>query len=361
MRNIDVVVDLQFGSCGKGLLAGWLAMRKPYDTIITAWAPNAGHTYIDRDGNVYVLRALPNGVVSNSVKRIMIGPGSVIDPDLFKEELFMLTKANLLRDKEIYIHPHACVVLPEHKEQEKSMVKIGSTMKGVGAAMIQKIRRDPDNLNTVAHYLLNDRVFQAYTVSTHRWNMMLEEEVEYALIEGAQGFSLSINHGFYPYTTSRDCTVAQLLVDCGIPYGVSKNCHIHSIGVARTYPIRVANRYDENKKQIGWSGPCYWDQRELDWSDIGVAPELTTVTKLPRRVFTWSKYQIQNAIRQNGVQSVFINFCNYVKDPSYVGEMESHIHEVGARIGWWGFGPTDRDVLTLRSDVVAWYARKEAA
>ena len=85
-------------------------------------------------------------------------------------------------------------------------------------------------------------------------------------------------------------------------------------------------------------------------------PELTTVTKLPRRVFTWSKYQIQRAISENNVKSVFLNFCNYIKDPSVLGQMENDIREAGARVAWWGFGPRDSDVLTNRADVVRKYS-----
>ncbi len=46
--KVDLVVDLQFGSTGKGLLCGYLSESDDYDTVITANMPNAGHTYIDK-------------------------------------------------------------------------------------------------------------------------------------------------------------------------------------------------------------------------------------------------------------------------------------------------------------------------
>ena len=45
MEAMDIVIDLQYGSTGKGLIVGFLAEEHKYDTVVTAWAPNAGHTY----------------------------------------------------------------------------------------------------------------------------------------------------------------------------------------------------------------------------------------------------------------------------------------------------------------------------
>ena len=50
-----MILDLQFGSTGKGLLAGFLAKSRQPDVVITAWGPNAGHTYIDENRRVFRL------------------------------------------------------------------------------------------------------------------------------------------------------------------------------------------------------------------------------------------------------------------------------------------------------------------
>ena len=79
MKNVHFIVDMQFGSCGKGLFAGFLAHKVQPDTIVTAWAPNAGHTFRDDKAGINMVNiALPNGIVAPSVKRVMFGPGSVI-------------------------------------------------------------------------------------------------------------------------------------------------------------------------------------------------------------------------------------------------------------------------------------------
>ncbi|WP_369676595.1 adenylosuccinate synthetase, partial [Enterococcus faecium] len=72
-------------------------------------------------------------------------------------------------------------------------------------------------------------------------------------IEGAQGYSLSIYNGFYPYTTSRDITPHQVLADTNMPFGL----YVEVYGTMRTFPISVANRYNEAGEMIGTSGGCY--------------------------------------------------------------------------------------------------------
>ena len=144
-RVIDMVIDLQYGSTGKGLLAGWLAEKYSYDTVMTAWAPNAGHTFIDAFGRKYIHMMLANGIVSPGLKRVMIGPGSILNLDQLLKEITAcsdILEPNLIS---IYIHPHAAVVTQEDLDEEaRTMTAIGSTKKGIGAAAMNKIRRNPE-------------------------------------------------------------------------------------------------------------------------------------------------------------------------------------------------------------------------
>lgn len=314
MKIARAVVDLQYGSCGKGLLAGYLAKKHNPDTIVTAWSPNAGHTFIDSDGTKYVNTALPNGIVSKNLKRILIGPGSVINPEQFYDE--MMRYQHLLDGVDIMIHEAAAVVTQEHRDAEAAYAfGIGSTMKGVGEAVISKIRRPVDK-RVIARDALMGTPLEGLVVDnlTYITELDIGREI---LIEGAQGFSLSINQGFYPYCTSRECTIHQLLSDCSIP----RTGNLLVYGACRTYPIRVANRFKDGV-QVGTSGPCYADQREIEWKQLGMEPELTTVTQLPRRIFTWSHQQMYEALRMNRCDYVFLNFTNYIglgEDPNGMG------------------------------------------
>lgn len=341
-RKVNLIIDLQFGSTGKGLIAGYLAERDQPDTLVTAWAANAGHTYIDAHGRKYVHTMLANGIVSPNLSQILIGPGSVIDMDNLHHEI--LQNRDKIGNARIMVHANAAIIEQRHRDEEAGpMTKIGSTKKGCGAAAIQRIRRNPDDMNTAAALMQAHPVSKfVKVVSPREYNSALDQG-EVIQVEGAQGYSLSMYHGFYPYCTSRDVSTAQVMADCGIPTGRSW-ADINVIGTARTYPIRVANRFDEKGAQVGYSGPSYPDQLETSFEALGQATELTTVTKLPRRIFTFSPMQIRDAIRQNGVDEVFLNFGNYCGNLQHLNDICDHIYRAGAPVRYIGMGPTVSDV-----------------
>lgn len=349
-HKVDLVMDFQYGSTGKGLIAGYLAKREAYDTVLCAFATNAGHTYIDKSEGIHVMtQQLPTAaVVSKTVKTILLGPGSLIHEQTLLNEIRQ--NADRLEGKRLMIHPMAAVVEDYHAEQELAdgMTKIGSTTKGVGAAMIERIKRNPDYPN-VARSRFTVLGLAQYVVTAREYDAALRE-AENVLIEGAQGFGLSLYHGEYPYTTSRDVTPMQIMADCGVPF--SWVPHVQVVGSCRTYPIRVNNR-------DGSSGPCYPDQQELDWSffaDRGVVPELTTVTKLKRRIFTFSPQQIRDAMFHCGAYwntRIFLNFGNYCESVDELDKIIAEIetpHEMNwnpPKVEWVGFGPDDSDVTPV--------------
>jgi adenylosuccinate synthase len=346
-KNVTVICDLQFGSTGKGLIAGYLAKKEKPDVVVTAWSANAGHTYIDGDGREFVHCMLANGVVSPNLKYVLIGPDSQLCLKTLERELQQC--ADLLVGVEVLIHPHACVISPKHVEEEAGpMTKIGSTKKGCGAAVIDKIRRNPEDNPTMRNYFgAFGECFSGYRVCTPEEYNRVIDQAERIQVEGAQGYSLGINSGFYPYVTSRECTPQQIMSDCLIP--LKKLGRV--VGCARTFPIRVANRFDEEGNMVGYSGPCYPDQKEMSWKDVGQAPEFTTVTKLQRRVFTFSKQQMRDAIRACGVDEIFLNFCNYLRPTNNIYDEGSEVDDLidiinfigqdigGAKVRYLGYGP----------------------
>jgi adenylosuccinate synthase len=341
MKKAILVCDLQFGSTGKGLIAGYLAEKEKPDVVVTAWGANAGHTYINAHGEKFVHTMLANGIVSPNLKYVLIGPGSQLNiPNLMKE---IDACREVIKDAKILVHENACVIQPWHEaEENQTMTAIGSTKKGCGAAIRDKIQRDPDTPAVIKQYNGDDIWGDYFEVVPHADYLQVMENAKKILVEGAQGYSLGINSGMYPYVTSRECTTAQILSDTLLPFKYLN----HVIGSMRTFPIRVANRYDENGKEIGNSGPCYSDQYEIDWGDIGQKPELTTVTKLPRRVFVFSMEQIKQACLASGVDMIFLNFVNYLKDADLVNDMMYKIEkETGVPVNFIGSGPTFNDVV----------------
>lgn len=353
MTKAYMILDLQYGSTGKGLLAGYLAKTRQPDVLVTAWGPNAGHTYIDENGREFIHRMLANGIVSPKLKTVLIGPGSVLDLDVLMQEI--TSCGDLLVGKEIIIHPTAVVVTQAHRDIEARNVKIGSTMKGTGAAVISRIERDPENspvaMDAIPYEWLDEIAQMGIGISMN--DEHYDDAIRHAeliQIEGAQGYSLSIYHGFYPYCTSRDVTPAQVMADTAMPFSIIPEVY----GTLRTFPIRVANRFDADGVMIGTSGPVYHDQKELDWADVGLEPELTTVTKLPRRIFTFSMLQTKEACFRCGPTKIFLNFANYLEKKD-VSLLINQIHMAllldnsEAEIAWVGVGPNHEHVLTTKA------------
>jgi adenylosuccinate synthase len=332
------IIDLQFGSTGKGLIAGILAKKWDATHAVTAWGPNAGHTFIHADGTKEVRTMLANATAHKGLKMVMIGPGSVIDvPALLRE----MDEAGWSTDR-LIIHDHACILQPRHAEAEAAFVRIGSTMKGTGRAAIERMERDPDT-KIIARDALDGPLRSCLrTPLQYMTELASAERVQ---IEGAQGFGLSLYHGEWPHCTSRDVSTHQTMADCGMPFGRAP----HVVGCVRTYPIRVSNRVTPDGS-VHSSGPGYGDQIETSFAEIGQEQEVTTVTKLPRRIFEWSDAQFLHAAKQNGVQDVFLNFVNYLEDGS-IKKMArlGHIRRVvGDLLMAEGRGPREDQVEFMR-------------
>lgn len=354
LHNSTIICDLQFGSTGKGLMAGYLAMVEQPDVVVHAFGPNSGHTYIDQNNRVFIHRMLANGIVSPRLKYHLIGPGAVIDLDVLIKEIECAGDVLAVNRVEVIIHPHACIVHPRHVAKEiNTMTGIGSTKKGTGAALIEKLERDPLKGDIIAGAITTpiERKAAEYGVPLRVGTVAEYDQIidgaSHIQIEGAQGYSLGLNSGFYPYVTSRECTPAQIASDCLVP--LPKIGRI--VGCLRTYPIRVSNRYNAEGEMIGWSGPCYADQQEITFTSIGQPIELTTVTKLPRRVFTFSEQQASQAIRQTCPTDVVLGFANYCT-LERVDQLIGIINAIGkshngSRVTFATYGATVRDVMDL--------------
>lgn len=293
------VVDGQYGSTGKGLASSVLAeaVGHKVNVVVSNAGPNSGHTSYGPKGEKVVLCQLPTMAVAQRLFNpddtspdVCMTAGAIIDPDRFTQEVTQwLGTRNPGRDGIIYVNPTAAVVSDAAKKFESDLIqKIGSTGKGTGGALAMKVlRMDGATANSVA---LPAMVYPR-----------MVNPRETAFMEVSQGFSLSLNaSGFYPYTTSRDCTVMQGMADAGIHPSLYQGCMM----VVRTFPIRVA----------GNSGPCYPDQKETSWEELEQVPEITTVTKKVRRVFTWSDIQFRHALFYNRPCSLFINFIQYLPE-----------------------------------------------
>jgi adenylosuccinate synthase len=327
-----VLVDGQFGSTGKGLMAGWLAEYgvDKITHVTTNQGPNSGHTAYWNPRPDYataleladkiMTQQLP--VASVFMRRqqrqplTLLNAGAVIDDKILDAECkkYGFNASNLL------IHPNAAMITEDNKTLDKITVgAIAGTGKGVGPAIAAKALRHGDQLAYSTYRPMLPAGFR----TDRGWDNFWDWGSDVVFVETAQGFSLGVNSSrFYPNVTSRECTVAQACADARIPVQMVKGV----IACFRTYPIRVGDT--ENT-----SGGCYEDQMETTWEAIGQTPEITTVTKRVRRVFTWSRIQFREAVAANRPDVIFLNFCNYMSASMLDALVDNIIEDYGDILG----------------------------
>jgi adenylosuccinate synthase len=339
-NGVHVIVDGQYGSTGKGLFASYIAANAhaagiPFHGVLSNAGPNSGHTFY-HEGEKHVLKQLPTfavkmSLLGQSVPAILTA-GAIIDPAILKKE------AELYPNVPIYVHPNAAVITAADKaaEKEGSIAAVAGTRSGTGAALANKILREP---NAIASALFRDLAKEGFYLPD---NVAITDYPVFPdsyryFMEVSQGFSLGVHSMFYPKVTSRECTVMQGIADARIaPMFVTR-----TYLVARTYPIRVGNVDGLS------SGDYYQDQEETTWEAIGQTPELTTVTHRVRRVFTFSKLQFEEAVQANRPDVVLMNFMNYLT-PEAQGDMRSYLQDRSVRYEFdtlYGFGPNDDDIF----------------
>ena len=203
--KVNILLDGQFGSTGKGVISSYINSTNHIDIAITNSSPNAGHT-IYYNNKKYILKHLPTSAIVNKKSLIYLCAGSIINPDIFLNEI---EKYQIDPDR-ICIHPRAAIILKKDidYEHQGACVKLSSTQNGVGSALARKINREsllardiPKLKNFIKRINISD----------------LLDTGCYAFMEVPQGMDLSLNSGFeYPYCTSREITVSQALSNVGV-------------------------------------------------------------------------------------------------------------------------------------------------
>lgn len=335
--KLNIIIDGQFGSTGKGLISAYLGRTECVDIFLSNLSPNAGHTF-DLNDEMVVTKQLPVGAIINDRSQIYLTAGSIINPSLLLQEL---ERFNISSDR-ILIHPRAAIITEEDINNEQadnsSVTKIASTQSGVGEALVRKINRSSK--------LAQDTAELKHLVAKLDVMNLLDFGCT-ALFESSQGYDLGINSGLsYPFCTSRDVNIAKFLSDSQIhPSYLGKT--IMSI---RSYPIRVGSIVKDNKI-LGESGPFFPDSIELTWEELNEERELTTVTQRVRRIATFSEEQYKNTLHHIRPDYVFFNFANYIKDEEYL----QNIIDIFNRTqfpDFIGTGPKTTDVYEIEDDML---------
>ena len=282
MSFADIVVDLQYGDCGKGKVTHHLCRENDYTHVLRYnGGCNAGHT-IYHEGEKFVTHHIPAGVFFG-VKSI-IGPGCVVNIEQFFKELKELEDKGIKTKGMVFIAKNTHIITKDHMEQDGKDTTIGTTKRGNGPAYRDKYDRAGIQANEVKE--LKDYVIDLYEEFHETGEVKI-------LCEGAQGFGLDIDWGDYPYVTSSHCTAAGALLNA-IPPSWVRN----TWGVAKIYETYVgAKKFEPTDgedsglfKMVRWYGEEYGATtsrpRQCNWLDFSL---------------------LQKAIKINGVNKVVVN------------------------------------------------------
>jgi len=340
--KISVLLDASFGSSGKGKIASYLIKNANNVSFLCATnSPNASHTVIDGDKKM-VFKCLPSAsYLHENLDAIYIGQGASLDKSALLKEIELIG----LPPHKLIIDSNTAIVSQSDIDYEKGVcdlggctckksdgtMKSGTTASGSGACRARKILRKPDTV-----LVKNDPdlcKFAASDVPIQIMNRLSKGESGF--LEIGQGFPLSVGYKMYPYVTSRNVTVTAGLDDMMLPVTVIGNVCLN----LRTFPIRIHSfkyigtdgkhlTWDEVQSGIpctkidSYSGPFYEDQVEISWEDMKresgyseFIAETTTLTKLPRRIATFSKQNLVDAILYNQTPNrifLSVNFINYI-------------------------------------------------
>lgn len=308
---VDVILGLQWGDEGKGKIVDYFA--PDYDVIARfQGGPNAGHTlYVE--GQKVVLHQIPSGIFHQN-KINIIGNGVVLDAITLKKECDKVAAFGIDVKNNLYISQRANLIVPTHRaldkasELSKGESKIGSTLKGIGPAYMDKTGRNALRVGDILSPTFGAQYKELY--QKHKkllGNFDFEEDIsndeaeffeaieflrtlkivngEYfinnkikegkkILAEGAQGSMLDIDFGTFPFVTSSNTISAGVCTGLGVApqlinqvMGVTK-AYCTRVG-GGPFPTELNDAVGEELRKIGSEfGATTGRPRRCGWIDL---------------------------------------------------------------------------------------------
>ncbi|GAB3030427.1 adenylosuccinate synthase [Natronobiforma cellulositropha] len=346
------IVGSQLGDEGKG---GVVDLYGDAADVVARYqgGDNAGHTVV-YDGEKYKLSLVPSGAVRGKVG--VLGNGCVVNPETLFSEIDGLRERGLEPDVRVAERAHA--ILPYHcvldgiEEDAKDGLAAGTTKRGIGPTYEDKAGRrgvrigdllDPETLRTRLEYVvpqkqaLAEEVFgietgeefdveYLYDTCLEYGERLAEEEMtvdagtflqeridagENVMLEGAQGTSIDIDHGVYPYVTSSNPTAGGACVGTGLGPTVVGSGDV--IGIVKAYLSRVGTGpLPTELGGVEGQTPAYEGgddspEEELATYIRNEGGEYGTVTGRPRRVGWLDMPMLRHAARASGFTGLAIN------------------------------------------------------
>ncbi len=308
---VDVLLGLQWGDEGKGKIVDYFAPQ--YDIIARfQGGPNAGHTlYVN--GQKVVLHQIPSGIFHENTTNL-IGNGVVLDAVTLKKEYDKVAAFGIDGRNHLYVAERTHLILPSHRaldkasELSKGNEKIGSTLKGIGPAYMDKTGRnglrvgDLLDKNFTTQYIKlrmkHQRLLDSFGFNDDisEWEEEFFEAIEFmrslkivngeyfinekiregkkVLAEGAQGSMLDVDFGTFPFVTSSNTISAGVCTGLGIApqkikevIGVSK-AYCTRVGSGR-FPTELHDETGERLRKVGSEfGATTGRPRRCGWIDL---------------------------------------------------------------------------------------------
>jgi len=320
---VDVLLGLQWGDEGKGKIVDFFA--PDYDIIARfQGGPNAGHTLYVNDKKV-VLHQIPSGIFHENTINL-VGNGVVLDAVTLKKECETVASFGIDFRKNLYISERTHLILPTHRaldkasEISKGNEKIGSTLKGIGPAYMDKTGRNGlrvgdllDKSFTTQYIKLrlkHQRLLDGlnFHEDISAWEEEFFEAIEFmrqfkivngeyfinekiqqgkkVLAEGAQGSMLDVDFGTFPFVTSSNTISAGVCTGLGVaPQKIRE-----VIGVTKAYCTRVG------------SGPFPTELTDATGEELRrIGSEFGATTGRPRRCGWIDLVALKFACMVNGV------------------------------------------------------------
>ena len=324
--SVTVVVGTQWGDEGKAKVIDLLAASHQ---IVARYqgGHNAGHTVVIGDQK-YALQLTPSGVFYDTVTPV-IGNGVVVDlPTLFKEIDALESRG--ISTARLKVSSLAHLIFPWHQAMDAALEaargdgKIGTTLKGIGPAYVDKVKRAGIRVGEVldiknfeqrvreravaARREVSDvggdtfdveEVVTAFVAYAERLTPYVADTVnllhdarergENILLEGAQATFLDIDHGTYPYVTSSNPIAGGAAVGSGLgPRHIDR-----VVGITKAYTTRVG------------MGPFPSELTDaLGEALVDIGREYGTVTGRRRRTGWLDTVMLRHATRVNSLTEI---------------------------------------------------------